>query len=599
MAVVPVQSMGPMERAEPELASSPSPAPERARELTLRALLFGSALGVLLAAGNVYTGLKTGFIDGGSITSALLGFAFFSTFRRLAGGPFGTLENNVAQTTASSAAIMGFAIGLPGAIPALQLLGHTYPGWALAAWGVGLGGVGIFIALVLRRKLIVGERLPFPTGAATAEVIETVGASRQTALVRARLLVTTAVAAMIVTWFRDGKPSLIPQSTAFGGAVLGVSLASLTVGVSWSPLLVSTGVLMGFRNALSMLIGGFVSWVLIAPWLVRSQIVSGPGFVQDLPWLTWPGVGLLLASSFVPLVLDWRGLVRSFRDIPALLRRREASDDSTAASDRFRLAKPLLLVSLLLLLVVARVAFHLPLLLTALGLLVAMLLANVCARTAGETDLAPTGVLGTLTQIMFGGIGVVTSLFNGSITSGIGSQTAQTLWAFRAGNQLKASPRAQVWAEILGAVLGALISVPVYIVIVKAYGIGTEAMPSPSAMSWKTTAQAVLEGLSTTPRHAGVAGALGFGVGVVLSILARGGRWGRFMPSPAAMGMAALSPFSLSAAVCVGGVLVPVFARPRRGGDSGAALMSVAAGGIAGESVMGVVVAFLMAAGLL
>jgi uncharacterized oligopeptide transporter (OPT) family protein len=598
MAVVPVQSMGPMEQAEPELASSPSHAPERARELTLRALLFGSALGVLLASGNVYTGLKTGFIDGGSITSALLGFAFFSTFKRRAGGPFGMLENNVAQTTASSAAIMGFAIGLPGAIPALQLLGYTYPGWALAAWGVGLGGVGIFIALVLRRKLIVSERLPFPTGAATAEVIETVGSSRQTALVRARLLVATAVAAMIVTWFRDGKPSLIPQSTAFGGAVLGVSLASLTVGVSWSPLLVSTGVLMGFRNALSMLIGGFVSWVCIAPWLVSRHLVSGPGFVQDLPWLTWPGVGLLLASSFVPLVMDWRGLVRSFRDIPALLRRREAVDDSTAASDRFRLGKPLLIVSLLILLVVARVAFHLPLLLTVVGLLVAMLLANVCARTAGETDLAPTGVLGTLTQIMFGGIGVVTSLVNGSITAGIGSQTAQTLWAFRAGNQLKASPRAQVWAEILGAVLGALVSVPVYIVIVKAYGISTEAMPSPSAMSWKTTAQAVLEGLSTTPRHAGVAGALGFGVGLVLTILARG-RWGRFMPSPAAMGMAALCPFSLSFTVCLGGVLTLVAARSRSRDESGAALMSVAAGGIAGESVMGVLVAFLIATGLL
>jgi putative OPT family oligopeptide transporter len=587
-----------MERAEPELAPSPSPVPERARELTLRALLFGSALGVLLASGNVYTGLKTGFIDGGSITTALMGFAFFSMFKRLAGGPFGTLENNVAQTTASSAAIMGFGIGLPGAIPALQLLGHTYPGWALAAWGVGLGGVGIFIALVLRRKLIVSERLPFPTGAATAEVIETVGSSRQTSLKRALLLVVTAAAAMIVTWFRDGKPSLIPQSTPFGGAVLGVSLASLTVGVSWSPLLVSTGVLMGFRNAISMLIGAFVSWLCLAPWLVSSHIVSGPGFVQDLPWLTWPGVGLLLASSFVPLVMDWRGLVRSFREIPALLRRREAADDPTAASDRFRLANPLLLVSLLLLLVVARVAFHLPLVLTALGLIVAMLLANVCARAAGETDLAPIGVLGTLTQIMFGGIGVVTSLFNGSITSGVGSQTAQTLWAFRAGHQLKASPRAQVWAEILGAVIGALVSVPVYFVIVKAYGIGTEAMPSPSAMSWKTTAQAVLEGLSTTPRHAGVAGAMGFGVGVVLSILARR-PWGRFMPSPAAMGMAFLCPFSLSLAICVGGVLSLLAARSRSREEATAAVMSVAAGGIAGESVMGVLIAFLLAMGRL
>jgi uncharacterized oligopeptide transporter (OPT) family protein len=598
MAVVPLQSMGPMESAQPELASPPKAVPAPARELTVRALLFGAALGVLLASGNVYTGLKTGFIDGGSITTALLAFAFFSTLKRFGAGPFGALENNIAQTTASSAAIMGFAIGLPGAIPALQLLGHTYPAWALAVWGVGLGGIGIVIAIVLRRKLIVSERLPFPTGAATAEVIETIGASRETALVRARLLVATAVVAMVVTWFRDGKPSLIPGSTGFGGAILGVSLASLTVGVSWSPLLLSTGVLMGFRNAFSMLLGGIVTWIGVAPWLVRSGIVTGPGFTQELPWNTWPAVGLLLASSFVPLVMDWRALARSFSDIPTLLRRREDGDESGADAERFRLTRPLMLVSVVLLLVVARVAFHLPPLLTALGIFVAMVLANVCARTAGETDLAPAGVLGTLTQITFGGTGIETSLFNGSITSGVGAQTAQMLWAFRAGNQLKGSVRAQVWAEILGGLVGAVVSVPVYIVIVKAYGLGTEAMPSPSAMSWKATAQAVLEGLSTMPRHAGVGGAVGFGVGLLFASLARG-RWGRFMPSPAAMGMSMLCPFSLSFSVALGGVLVLVAHRLRPSEETGAMVMSVAAGGMAGESVMGVLVAILIAAGLL
>ena len=141
-------------------------------------------------------------------------------------------------------------------------------------------------------------------------------------------------------------------------------------------------------------------------------------------------------------------------------------------------------------------------------------------------------------------------------------------------------------------------AVPVYIVIVKAYGLGTEAMPSPSAMSWRATALAVRDGLSTMPRHAALAGALGFGIGVVLSSLSRG-RWARFIPSPAAMGMAALSPFSLSFAVFVGGFVSLLFTRLRPSKDSGATLMSVAAGGIAGESVMGVIVAFLIATGLL
>ena len=90
--------------------TEPASPPSVRRELTVRALAAGCALGALLAAGNVYTALKTGFIDGMSIPAALLAFMIFSGARRFGGGPFGVLENNITQTTASSAAIMGFGL---------------------------------------------------------------------------------------------------------------------------------------------------------------------------------------------------------------------------------------------------------------------------------------------------------------------------------------------------------------------------------------------------------------------------------------------------------------------------------------------------------
>jgi putative OPT family oligopeptide transporter len=588
-----------MERAEPESAQPVVPAPGPLRELSPRALLLGCGIGVILAAGNVYTGLKTGFIDGGSITAALLGFGFFATFKRLARSPFTALETNITQTTASSAAIMGFAIGFPGPIPALSLMGHSYPGWALAAWGICLGTIGILIASTLRRKLILVERLPFPTGAATAEVIETIAASRQTALRRARFLVVAALVSMSFAWFRDGRPSLIPQATMFAGTLAGVSMASLTLGVSWSPLLVSTGMLMGVRSSLSMLLGAIVSWACLAPWLVRSGIVASAGFGSCAAWLIWPGVGMLLASSVLPLVLDPRSLLRSIRDLPALLRRRSAgtADASLAETDRFPGAKPLLLVSVVGMVCIGRVTFHISPFITIVGILLAVALSNVCARAAGETDMAPTGAVGTLTQLAFAGNGPVMSLIAGSIASGTASATAQTLWALKAGNQLKASPNAQIWAQLLGALLGGLVVVPVYFVMIRAYGIGTEAMPAPSALSWKATAEAVRAGLGAMPRYAALAGGIGFLMGLLLAALIRT-RIGRFVPSPAAMGMAIITPFSLSAAVFLGGVVFLVFKRLRPDA-SDASVMSVAAGGIAGESVMGVVIATLIATGLL
>src|SRR4029078_6955886 len=98
-----------------------SPLPVR-REATARALVTGCVIGGLLAAGHLYTALKTGFVDTGGITAALIAFMVFSGARRLGGSPLGLLENNIVQTTAASAAIMGFVVGLAGAVPPLAFL---------------------------------------------------------------------------------------------------------------------------------------------------------------------------------------------------------------------------------------------------------------------------------------------------------------------------------------------------------------------------------------------------------------------------------------------------------------------------------------------
>src|SRR3569832_2257256 len=139
------------------------------RELTVRAVLTGSIIGVLLAAGDVYTGLKTGFIDSGALTATLVSFAVFAGARRFGRHAITHLENNVAQTVAATAAVMGFVHGLMGPIPALTMMGTTYPAWALWAWGLALGVLGIVVAAWARRRLGGGGGRPGPGGAAAAE----------------------------------------------------------------------------------------------------------------------------------------------------------------------------------------------------------------------------------------------------------------------------------------------------------------------------------------------------------------------------------------------------------------------------------------------
>src|SRR5438067_2269541 len=150
----------------------------------------------------------------------------------LASGRLTRLENNVAQTAACSVGAIPAAAGLLGAIPALQLLGVHVPGWGIALWGLALGVVGILLALALRRRLLEEEDLPFPTGVATAQVIEVLHAGGTERRSRARSILTAGFGAAVVAWFRGGKPALIPETLAAPGRLAGVPPDWLGAGLS-------------------------------------------------------------------------------------------------------------------------------------------------------------------------------------------------------------------------------------------------------------------------------------------------------------------------------------------------------------------------------
>ena len=103
------------------------------REFTLRALLTGIVLGAFLIPCNVYSGLKIGWSFNMSITAALASFAFWRALEPLTGKAApGILENNINQTTASSAASI-ISGGLVAPIPAADHVDRQ---------GVALGRTG-------------------------------------------------------------------------------------------------------------------------------------------------------------------------------------------------------------------------------------------------------------------------------------------------------------------------------------------------------------------------------------------------------------------------------------------------------------------------
>jgi uncharacterized oligopeptide transporter (OPT) family protein len=557
-------------------------------ELTPRALLAGVAIGAVLSIGNVYMGLKTGWWDSGNITAAVLGFGLLAPGARRAGRPYSLLENNVTQTLAGSAAIMPGVVGLLAGLPALEMLGHHYPMWSLGLWGLALALFGILLGVPLRHRFVVSEPLPFPSALATAEVIRAVHSSSDEARARTRALLAGGALAAAFTWLRDGKPALLPATIWIPAHIAGVAAESLTLGVAASPMLVSVGLLVGARSGMSLMGGSIVAWGLVAPAIVRAGIATAE-YTSLVSWLLWPGVAMMVASGLVGLVVRWRSFAKAVSEVKRL---RGTSSDRVATA-------PLLALGALVV-ILTWLVFGVHPVVGAVVVAVSVVLIDVCVRTAGETDIAPLGSIGQLVQLVVGLVAPGPAPINiacASIAAGAGGQSSLTVNALKTGHVLGAPPRGQLRAQLAGAFAGVFVALSAYAFLKGAHGIGNAMFPVPAALGWKALAELAEKGTTTLPPLAGTACALGAALGVVLALVERT-RMGRFVPSPVALAAAFLVPASTGAAIGLG-ALVGLALRRRNVEAAERWTSSVAAGGIAGESLMGFVVAALIATGAL
>ena len=555
-----------------------------ARELTLRALIAGAAIGVVLAAGNVYMGLKTGWTDTGNVTAGVLGFAIFGLLGRRAA--YGRLENNITMITAVSAGLVSFSGGIVYAIPALRLEGVRPSLLGLSAWSFCVSLLGIGLAAVLRKRFIETEQLAFPTGIATAELIGTMHTGRAQTLGRARALALAALVAMIVVWFRDGRPAWLPAATLVPGSVLGVPLSAWELGLAYSPVLLGSGLLVGARIGASVLVGSILTSVLLGPLAFHLGAIAHADRSSLLPWVIWPAVALMLGTILTSFALDWRRWVRGVRDLGSLRIGGHAS--------YLVLAALLLLAVLALGWFVFRVG---PLPLVA-GLALSIVLGSVCARATAETDVAPVTQMGNLSQLVLGPLSpghADVNMAAAMVVSGGSSHASFTLEDLKTGHLLGARVRPQLLAHVVGAAVGAIVAVAAYELIARAYTIGGKQMQAPAMLQFRGVANLVRGGL-VMPPYALVASAIAGAVGIALALGERT-RLGRFLPSSFALSIGLLVPGN-GATIALGGVIAALLRR-RKAEAYERLGVPAAAGMIVGESLVGVLIAILVALGVL
>jgi uncharacterized oligopeptide transporter (OPT) family protein len=183
-----------------------------------------------------------------------------------------------------------------------------------------------------------------------------------------------------------------------------------------------------------------------------------------------------------------------------------------------------------------------------------------------------------------------------NVTGGVGLHAADLLSDLKTGWLLGANPRKQFFAQLFGIVAGAAAIVPAFRVLIPdAKALGTEAFPAPAVMVWAAVSRALTKGVAALPQQVVTLVVIAFVVGVLLSVAERiaPGWLKRYIPSPAGLGIAMVLPASMSFTMALGALIGHVLRH--RYSDANAKLIPAASGAIAGESLVGVLIAVLTA----
>ena len=601
-----------------------------ARQLTFRAVVTGMLLGGLMCLSNLYVVLKTGWSLGVTVTACILAFAVFRGLQSLGlvRKGFTILENNAMGSVASAAGYMTGG-GNMAAVPALLILTGMRPdAWSMMAWFAVIAALGVFAAIPIKRQLINIEALPFPTGTATAETLQSMHDLEKKSD-KARYLTWAGVIGVVVAWLRDAKaswmPFNLPAHFGFPFKYGGHAAGTWTMAFEGSFILMGAGALMSWKTGWSLLLGGVLTYGFLAPAMVEQGVITTVSYKGIMQFALWPGAAVLVSSGLLSFAFQWRSVAKSLSGLLRVFTGAEKDSKSTQQGPYrqptggpekpggdpladvecpawwfpagFAVLSPIIIVLM-------GVLFGIPWWAGVIAIPLSVLMGVVASRVTGETDVTPTKALGPVTQFIYGALlpsNVTANVMSANVTGGVGLHAADLLTDLKSGYLLGANPRQQVYAQLFGVVAGAAVVVPAFnLLIPSAEVLGTTAFPAPGVMVWAGVSKALADGISGLHPAARVAIALGFGIGAGLVLLER---WAPkalkpYVPSPSGLGIAMVMPGFNAVSMFIGSLIAEIMRR-RDPVFAEKTVVPVSSGFIAGESLMGIVIAILVATGVL
>jgi putative OPT family oligopeptide transporter len=514
------------------------------------------------------------------------------------------LENNMVQTIASAGESL--AAGVIFTLPAL-FLWKTNPSIMKISTIAIIGGVlGVLMMIPLRRFLIVKEHgvLPYPEGTACAEVLvagEVGGVSAKTVFEGLGIGAFYKLLADGLKLFPSEIEWKIPgyKGAAIGGDIL--------------PSLLGVGFIIGPKIAAYMLSGAVLGWLVFIPLIshlgnyIPQAIYPASVPISELDhWGIWSyylryiGAGAVTFGGVVSLVKALPTIVNAFtQSVSGFSMKGENGSQRRTDDD---LAMKWVLFGVLILIIIIAFSPLIP-----VGIVGAILIAifgfffvTVSSRIVGIVGSSSNPVSGmTIATLLFttvifkaigftGVEGMVASLSVGGIIAVAAAIAGDVSQDLKTGFLVGATPKRQQIGELIGVIVSGLVIGWILIMLNNAYGFGSKDLPAPQATLMKMVIEGIIEG--------NLPWALvfvGFGSAAVIELLG--------IPSlPFAIGL--YLPIHLSTPIMLGGLIRGILERREKSDEvlkqkvERGVLYS--SGLIAGEGIMGILIAALVAANI-
>ena len=571
-------------------------------EFTVSAVVIGLVIGVVMTAANVYLGLYAGMTVSASIPAAVIAMGIYKGLLK----KNSILESNMVQTIASAGESL--AAGIIFTLPALVLVGawQNFEFWPTTLIAIAGGLLGVIFMIPLRRALIVEDKdLTYPEGVACATVLEAGSGEGKKGFITILIgLGIGGIFKLLTSGFKVVQGSV--EKAFIGGDRVWF------FGSDISPALLAVGYIVNLEVALLVFIGGSLGWFITMPILGLSGDLASKDALE-IAWELWSkqirylGVGAMLTGGVWSIISVRKGIVKGVGELKNTYSRGKHQTVKRTERDMNLLAILIMFIIsfTIMLFVYQSMIQHLGLTIftSVIMTILAFLFVAVSSYIVGLVGSSNNPVSGMTISALL----VTASLFlvlgftgNSAILATLGVAAIVCCAACTAGDcsqDLKtgylvgATPKYQQIAEMIGVIIPAFVIAPVLSVLHSAYGIGT-GLKAPQATLFASITNALF-GDGSLPYRMVIIGAA-CGVLIIIFdqlVLKKRGKF-RLHLMPMAVGI--YLPITLAVPMLIGGLIRYFVERKNKSHDEAGNGVLLSSGLIAGEAIMGVVLAFII-----